>query len=85
MSDMEWENYRDTAVFIHAVNTIGATFFATVITGMMLSGTAITHETFDKEIHDVLDYAREKQGHDGYLRAMLAHAYFERNVRHKLR
>lgn len=83
MKNKEWEEYRNTAVFMHAVETIGATMFARVTALMLLSGTPVTRESFDSEIHSFLDQARELKHNDEYFRLMLAHAFFDRNVTHE--
>jgi hypothetical protein len=82
MNSKEWGEYRDTAVFMHAVDTIGATMFSRVVVLMLLSGIPVTRESFDKEIHIYLDIARKENKLDDYFRCMLAHAYFDRNVTH---
>ncbi|AMK10888.1 hypothetical protein [Pseudodesulfovibrio indicus] len=85
MQITEWEKYRDTAVFLHAVDTLGKDFFAVVITAMMLSDTPVTRDSFDEEIHDMLKIAQERDNMSEYLRVMLAHAYFDKNVNHRLK
>lgn len=83
-SELEWEKFRDTSVFVHAVNTIGRNTFSTVVLTMLLSDTPITRASLNDEFKAMLK-AAHKHGHDEYLKFMLAHAFFDLHVKNKFR
>lgn len=65
-------------MFLHAVNTTGREFFASIVLTMMNSGIPVTTDSFDEEVHSYLRIAAEQNNLERYYSAMLAHAFFDR-------